>query len=48
LPANLKKHAVLGMKLADVTPELKSAYDLYFDGAVILDPGNDFDRLKSE
>ena len=43
----MKKHAVLGMQLADVTPELKSAYDLYFDrGAVILDPGNDSDRLK--
>ncbi len=43
----LKKHAVLGMQLADVTPELKSAYDLYFEhGAVILDPGNDSDRLK--
>jgi beta-lactamase regulating signal transducer with metallopeptidase domain len=47
LPAALKKHAVLGMQLADVTPELKSAYDLYFDrGAVILDPGKDSDRLK--
>jgi beta-lactamase regulating signal transducer with metallopeptidase domain len=47
LPADLKKHAVLGMQLADVTPELKSAYDLYFDdGAVILDPNNDSDRLR--
>ena len=47
LPADLKKHAVLGMQLADVTPQLKSAYDLYFDrGAVILDPGKDSDRLK--
>jgi protocatechuate 3,4-dioxygenase beta subunit len=47
LPAGLKKHAVLGMRLADVTPELKSAYDLYFEhGAVILDPGSDSDRLK--
>jgi Carboxypeptidase regulatory-like domain len=46
-PADLKKHAVLGMQLADVTPGLKSAYDLYFEhGAVILDPGNDSDRLK--
>jgi beta-lactamase regulating signal transducer with metallopeptidase domain len=46
-PADLKKHAVLGMQLADVTPELKSAYDLYFDdGAVILDPGEDSDRLR--
>jgi beta-lactamase regulating signal transducer with metallopeptidase domain len=47
LPADLKKHAVLGMQVADVTPELKSAYDLYFEhGAVILDPGKDSDRLK--
>ena len=47
MPANLKKHAVLGMQLADVTPELKSAYDLYLDrGALILDPGKDSDRLK--
>ena len=47
LPAVLKQHAVLGMQLADVTPQLKSAYDLYFDrGAVILDPGKDSDRLK--
>ena len=47
LPANLKKYTVLGMQLADVTPQLKSAYDLYFDrGALILDPGKDSDRLK--
>jgi beta-lactamase regulating signal transducer with metallopeptidase domain len=47
LPADLKKHAVLGMQLADVTPQLKSAYDLYFErGAVILDPGKDSDRLN--
>ena len=47
LPADLKKHDLLGMQLADVTPELKSAYDLYFDsGAVILDPGDESDRLK--
>jgi Carboxypeptidase regulatory-like domain len=46
-PADLKKHAVLGMQLADVTPELKSAYDLRQDrGALILDPGQDSDRLK--
>ena len=49
LPADLKKHAVLGMQLADVTPGLKSAYDLYFDdGVVILDPGNDSDRLRAQ
>lgn len=47
LPADLKKHDVLGMQLADLTPELKSAYDLFDKrGAVILDPGADFDRLK--
>ncbi len=47
LPANLKKYAVLGMQLADASPELKSAYDLFFErGAVILDPGKDSDRLK--
>ena len=46
MPADLKTYAVLGMQLADVTPELKSAYDLYHDdGAVILDPGKDSDRL---
>ena len=46
LPAGLETRDVLGMKLADVTPELKSAYDLYHNkGAVILDPGRDSDRL---
>jgi beta-lactamase regulating signal transducer with metallopeptidase domain len=44
-PAELKSHAVLGMQLADVTPELKAAYDLYHEGALILDPGKDFARL---
>jgi Carboxypeptidase regulatory-like domain len=49
LPADLKKYTVLGMQLADVTPELKSAYDLHFDdGVVILDPGNDSDRLRTQ
>jgi hypothetical protein len=34
------------MQLADETPELKAAYDLFQDrGAVILDPGHDFARL---
>ncbi len=47
LPADLKKYVVLGMELADVTPELKSAYDLYHDrGALILDPGKDYERLN--
>jgi hypothetical protein len=46
-PAHRKTYEVLGMQLADVTPEWKSAYDLYHDrGAVILDPGPDPDRLK--
>jgi Carboxypeptidase regulatory-like domain len=46
-PADLKRHAVLGMQLADVTAELKSTYDLFDDrGALILDPGKDSDRLK--
>ena len=31
LPADLKTYTVLGMQLADVTPELKSAYDLFHD-----------------
>jgi uncharacterized GH25 family protein len=47
LPANLKTYPVLGMQLADVTPELRSIYDLFGErGALILDPGNDSDRLK--
>ncbi len=47
LPVDLKTHEVLGMRLADVTPELKAAYDLFFDqGALIIDAGKDSDRLK--
>ena len=47
LPANLKTYTVLGMQLTDVTPELKSAYDLRYDrGALILDPGKESDRLE--
>ncbi len=47
LPANLKTYPVLGMQLADVTPELRATYDLFNDrGALILDPGKDSDRLK--
>ncbi|MGP0064913.1 MAG: carboxypeptidase-like regulatory domain-containing protein [Isosphaeraceae bacterium] len=47
LPANLKKHVVLGMQLADVTPELRSTYDIFSErGALIVDPGKDSDRLK--
>ena len=47
LPANLKSYDVLGMKLTDVTPEVKAAYDLYYNaGALILDPGPNSDQLK--
>lgn len=47
IPRDLKKYEVLGMQLADVTPELKNAYDLFHEqGAVILDTGHDTDRLK--
>ena len=46
-PADLRGEPVLGMTLADVTPELKAAYDLFNDkGAIIIDPGKDFERLK--
>lgn len=47
LPADLKTDVVLGMKLADLTPELKAIYDIRLDqGALILDPGEDHGRLK--
>jgi hypothetical protein len=47
LPANLETYTVLGMKLTDVTPELRDAYDLYDDhGVLILDPGKDADGKK--
>ncbi len=47
LPADLKTYTVLGMQLADMTPRLKDTYDLYGErGAVILDPGQDSDRLS--
>jgi PDZ domain/Carboxypeptidase regulatory-like domain len=43
LPRDVKTYSVLGMQLVDLTPELKSAYDVYADcGALILDPGKDF------
>jgi uncharacterized GH25 family protein len=46
LPANLKTYTVLGMQLADVTPELRSTYDLFGEcGALILDPDKGSDRL---
>lgn len=47
LPPNLKSVAVLGMKLTDLTPELKTAYELWDgQGALILDPGPDSERLN--
>lgn len=46
-PANLKVRTVLGMQLADLTPELKDAYGIQNKrGAVIVDPGEDSDRLR--
>jgi hypothetical protein len=47
LPTDLKKYAVLGMQLADVTSELRSTYDLFDErGALVLVPGKEFDRLQ--
>jgi hypothetical protein len=47
LPVNLKTYPVLGMQLADVTPELRSTYDIFSErGALIVDPGKDSDRLN--
>jgi hypothetical protein len=46
LPPNLKSTTVLGMKLTDLTPELKTAYELRnAGGALILDPGQNSERL---
>jgi tetratricopeptide (TPR) repeat protein len=46
-PRDMKSYAVLGMQLTDLTPELRSAYDLDDErGAVILDPGPNSDRLQ--
>lgn len=40
VPADLPRYDVLGMQLADVTPELQSAYDLRWGrGVCVLDPG---------
>lgn len=47
LPPNLKSVAVLGMNMTDLTPELRTAYDLWDKkGALILDPGQDSERLN--
>jgi Carboxypeptidase regulatory-like domain len=46
MPEELTRYTVLGMQLADVTPELRSAYDLSDKrGALILDPGPNSERL---
>jgi beta-lactamase regulating signal transducer with metallopeptidase domain len=46
ISAEPKSVEVLGMKLADITPELRARYDLYHDkGALILGPGTDSARL---
>lgn len=45
-PAGQPRYEVLGMQLADVTPELQSAYDLSsVRGVFILDPGRRIDRV---
>lgn len=47
VPADPGAVEVLGLKLADVTPALKDAYDLFNTrGALILNPGPDPDRLS--
>lgn len=47
LKAPLKTVTMLGMKVADITPEIKEIYDLppALDGVVILDPGKNYERL---
>jgi hypothetical protein len=47
MPAHLETYEVLGMRLTDLTHELKTAYDIDEDGGVvILDPGTNSDRLR--
>jgi beta-lactamase regulating signal transducer with metallopeptidase domain len=47
LPRDMEKIAVLGMQLTDLTPQLKSAYDVSDrSGALILDPGKAADRFE--
>lgn len=45
LPKDPQTVTILGMQLVDMTPEYKEAFDLYYSGAVILDPGLDSERL---
>ncbi len=45
--SQIEIYEVLGMKLTDVTPELKAAYEFWSDeGAMIVDPGTDHARLE--
>ncbi len=47
IPAHLETFQVLGMRLTDLTQDLGAAYDIGIEcGAVILDPGNNSDRLQ--
>ncbi|MFZ2149181.1 MAG: M56 family metallopeptidase, partial [Sedimentisphaerales bacterium] len=47
LKAPLKTVTMLGMKVADITPEIKEIYDMppFENGVVILDPGKNYERL---
>ncbi|MBW7988444.1 MAG: M48 family metalloprotease [Planctomycetes bacterium] len=47
LKAPPKTVTMLGMKVANITPEIKDVYDLSpnFDGVVILDTGKNYERL---
>ncbi|WP_165066712.1 M56 family metallopeptidase [Paludisphaera rhizosphaerae] len=46
LPSTFKSHEVLGMKLTEMTPELRKAYEIYTDkGVVVMDPGADSYRF---
>jgi hypothetical protein len=46
VPADLLRYDVLGMQLADVTPELQSAYDLRRErGVCVLDPGRRIEEV---
>ncbi len=54
LPANIKTYDVLGMRLADMTPEIGRAFDRqvrrkrglnWNNGVIILDPGRNSERL---
>ncbi|HEV8070924.1 MAG TPA: PDZ domain-containing protein [Planctomycetaceae bacterium] len=47
IPKDLQTYSVLDMRLADVTPELRSAYDLRNQqGVMVLDPGKNSDSVS--